>query len=151
MSGTTFDSKSNRWFALSGGGLLLVLAVGLLLTASDARSVMQGYGGGFTCRVNAYNKSCDPKVDDVTTSPKVPRARKGFAVNFSTTSGGEYLITAQRKAAKKKIKLADGVTAKGTFSIKKLGKRLKAGTYTVTVTITVNTKSASDKRTVKIK
>jgi hypothetical protein len=151
MSSITFGKQRRRSHAVIGGLVFAVLAAGLLQSGASARSIA-GYGPApATCQLNGYSVACAPAVKKVGTEPASPRAGKGFAVTFKTSSGGTYLIKAKRQGKKKSVTLADGMAGAGTVTIPAVGAGLKAGRYVLKVTITSagKTKTATDP--VKIK
>jgi hypothetical protein len=166
MTGGTHDSKRNPLVAVLGATVLLALAVGMLVSGAASGGApigaSGGYGGGGggggggygpvtpTCVVNGYSVPCPPEVEGVSTEPRVPRAGKGFAVNFRTSSGGTYTITAQRRGTSRKRTLAQGAAGAGKVTVKNLGKRLKAGRYFLRVTIKSGTASKTVRRTIRI-
>jgi hypothetical protein len=146
---STLSSKRNRWIAIPGAAVFLALAIGMIL-AGGQLPVASGYGAAPTCTVTGYTQTCDGKAEHVSTTPKKPKAGKGFTVKFKTSSGGTYKITAKRAGAKQKT-LTTGVAGIGSVSVTKLGKKLKAGKYNVKVTVTSNGKSGHASHSMTIK
>jgi hypothetical protein len=149
MPNNAFGAKRNPWVAIAGAIVFLAIAVGLIL-GSSATPNASGYGssggtkGGAPCKVGGYTKSCKGQVSNVAVNPKSPKAGAGFAVSFATQSGGKYTITAKKKKSKKATKLESGACGTGYVNRPGLGKKLKAGKYTVTVHVSNDKKSASD-------
>jgi hypothetical protein len=83
-----------------------------------------------------------PSLSHVTVTPKHPVKGKGFKVSFHTAAGGQYEVfysTGQMGDL-----LVGGETKDGPITTAKLGKKLRAGKYTVGVRVTVG----SDSKTV---
>jgi hypothetical protein len=156
MSSSASGPKRNPWIAIAGAIVFLALAVGLIL-GSSATPNASGYGssgggtkGGGPCKVGGYTKSCKGQVSNVTVNPKKPKAGAGFAVSFSTQSGGKYTIKAKKKKSKKSHTLESGACGTGFVNRPGLGTKLKKGKYTVTVHVSNDGKSASDHTPLKI-
>lgn len=148
MSSISSTSRSS-WITRGGMAVFLALALGLLL--SQGSSSGAGYGNPAPAPAcSGYHQVCKAQVSGVATRPHVPTAGKSFTVKFSTTSGGEYKITAKRKGAAKSVTLSRGAAGTGAMSVKHLGKKLKKGTYTLVVTVTAGSSSAHAKHTVRI-
>jgi hypothetical protein len=153
MSDSSFSAQRNPWITRGGAAVFLALAIGLLVSAGGPMRAL-GYGPSTrptTC--GGYHMICAAQVGSVSTAPRVPIAGRGFTVSFKTTSGGVYGITVQRRGAAKPTTLSSGAAGVGSMSIKKLGKRLKAGNYSLVVTISSSSNSTTDeaKRALKIK
>jgi hypothetical protein len=145
---------------LAGAAVLIALAIGLLNGGADAAPVSSsGYGdGGPTyppgtrfCTVGeGYNaRPCDGKVSDLSNKPRKPVKGKGFVVKFKSSSGGTYRVFAKKD--KKTYELAEGVSGIATVETGKVGKKLRAGRYALSVKVTNNEKSdtASKKLTIR--
>ena len=142
-------ARRNPWIVLAGAAVLIALAIGLLNGGADAAPVSSsGYGGGTTLppgtvyctQGEGYNQTaCDPEIHDLSNKPRKPDKGKGFVVSFKTDSGGTYRVFAKR--AKKTHKLADGVSGVATVKTGRVGKKLRAGKYTLGVKVTSNQKS----------
>lgn len=139
MSSTTSSTPRNAWITRGGAALFLALAVGLLL--SQGSSIGAGYGAPAPACAG-YHQVCKAQVAGVATHPRVPKAGKGFAVSFTTSSGGKYVIAAKRKHAARSVVLSRGVAGTGALSVKRLGKKLHRGSYTLVVTVTTNATKA---------
>lgn len=151
--------KRNPWIAIAGAVVFLALAVGLILGSGGTSRAARGYGGGggasnggAACHVGGYTTSCKGQISNVAVNPSNPKKGDGFAVSFSTQSGGKYTIKAKRKKkhAGKAKTLESGVAGTGAVNRPGLGTKLKAGKYTVTVTIKNDGHKASDHAPVKI-
>jgi hypothetical protein len=152
--------RVNVWIALAGLLLLGALAFGLAQSGANATAPVSagGYGGATTgvgngkapCRQlqNGYQVPCPSDASGVKTKPKEPTAGDGFKVGFDSKSGGAYKVTATRKS-KTKV-LEQGATGAGHTTTKKVGKGLKAGTYTVKVSVTSAGKADTAKHSVTI-
>ena len=152
MSGSTVRAERNPWITRLGGGVFLALAVGLVFSVgSNAR--MQGYGEPRPVQCGGYHQAvCAAQVSDVFTMPRTPKVGKGFAVHFQTSSGGTYSIKAKRKGATRSKTLSTGATGTGEQEVKRLGKKLKAGEYRITVKVTNSAQQSDSARdTVRIK
>ena len=151
MSGSTAAAERNPWITRLGAIVFLALAVGLVVSVgSNAR--MQGYGQPRPVECGGYHQAvCAAQVSDVFTKPTAPRAGKGFAVHFQTSSGGKYAIKAKRKGSTTSKTLSTGATGVGEQAVTKLGKKLKAGEYRITVKVTNVEKSDTATDTLRIK
>ena len=152
MPGTASEAQRNPWVTRGGIALFVMLALGLVLSVGRV-SAQRGYGdpnpsptcGGY------HQQNCDAEVGDVGTKPERPRAGKGFTVTFTTTSGGNYSIKAKRKGASKSKLLSEGLAGIGDISVKHLGKKLKPGTYAVSVVVTAGTTTDKTKHSIRIR
>jgi hypothetical protein len=160
MPRNALQAKRNPWIAIAGALVFLALAIGLILGSGGTSTAANGYGGGAAskgggpCKVGGYTKSCKGQVSNVTVKPTNPKKGAGFAVSFSTQSGGKYGIKAKLSGKKNKKTsaktLESGVAGTGYVNRPALGKTLKAGKYTVTVSVKNDGKSATDKTSLKI-
>jgi hypothetical protein len=152
--------RVNVWIVLAGLLLLAALAFGLAQSGANATAPVSagGYGGANTgvgngkapCRQlqGGYQVLCPSQVSGVKSKPKTPTAGKGFKVGFDSKSGGAYKVSAVHK--KKTTVLEQGATGAGHTTTKKVGKSLKAGKYTVVVTVTGGGKPETAKHGVTI-
>ena len=75
-----------------------------------------------------------PSLSAVTISPSQPTKGKGFKVSFKTKAGGTYEVF--YSTGQSGDLLTDGTTKTGTITTAKLGKKLRAGKYTLGVRVT---------------
>lgn len=129
--GTTFSSQRNPLVTRTGAAVFLALALGLLLLQGPGRAL--GYGTTPPA-CTGYHVVCKAQVSGLRTVPISPRVGAGFTASFKTTSGGEYTLKAVRKGARTKL-LSHGVIGSGSVSLKRLGKKLNSGKYTLVVSI----------------
>jgi hypothetical protein len=150
MTGSSNSSASrNPWITRAGALVFVALAVGLIVAVGGASA---GYGPApTTSACTGYHVVCAAQVGNLHTVPSTPRAGHGFTVGFSTESGGKYTITALRHGHTTATRLSTGIVGAGQDSVKGLGKHLKAGVYTLKVTMTANGKSAHARHTLTIK
>lgn len=152
--------RLNVWIALPGLLLLGALAFGLLqsgagavapLAAGSYQQPGTGSGNGkVACHQlqGGYQVPCPADASSVSTKPKSPTAGKGFKVSFQSKSGGGYSVIAIHK--KKKTTLESGATGAGKTTTKTVGKKLKAGSYTIQVTVTAAGKPDKAKHSITI-
>jgi hypothetical protein len=152
--------RINAWVALAGVLLLGALAFGLLQSGADAvapaaagsyNAPGTGTGNGKApCHQlqGGYQVPCPANVSSVSTKPKSPTAGKGFKVSFQSKSGGAYSVIAVHK--KSRTTLESGATGAGKTTTKTVGKKLKAGSYTVQVKVTSTGKPATAKHSIAI-
>ena len=152
--------RLNVWIALAGVMLLGALAFGLLQSGADAvppagaasyNAPGTGTGNGKpACHQlqGGYQVPCPADVSSVSTKPKSPTAGKGFKASFQSKSGGAYSVIAVHK--KKKTTLESGATGAGKTTTKTVGKKLKAGSYVIQVTVTAAGKPDKAKHSITI-
>jgi hypothetical protein len=152
--------RVNVWIALAGLLLLGALAFGLVQSGANATAPVSagGYGGATTgtgngkapCRhlQNGYQVPCASDARSVSTTPASPTAGKGFKVSFKSTSGGAYKVVAKHKKTSKVLE--QGATGAGKTTTKKVGKGLKAGSWTMVVTVTSSGKPDTAKHSITI-
>jgi hypothetical protein len=140
-------SKPNLWVALAGAALVLALAIGLVVGggANASQTSAAGYGGGgggngngnpaATCGQGGYGgpELCPSQVSGISNKPAKPKKGRGFKVSFKSKSGGAYTAFVIRR--QKQTILEAGGTGTGKTTTKKVGKDLKAGKYSLRVSI----------------
>jgi hypothetical protein len=75
-----------------------------------------------------------PSLSAVDISPNQPTKGKGFKVSFKTKAGGTYEVF--YSTGQSGDLLVSGKTKTGTITTAKLGKKLRAGKYTLGVRVT---------------
>lgn len=150
-AGNAYGAGRNPWITRVAVGVFLALAVGMILWQGPGRAL--GYGAPAPTQCGGYHTVCQAQVASVNTNPNVPTAGKGFTVGFTTNSGGKYVIKSRRSGATKSVTLSSGVAGTGRITVRHLGKKLRAGAYTVSVTVasTVNASRAKASHKIRIK
>lgn len=158
-------SQRNPWIVLAGAILVIALAVGLLQGGAGAAPVgSAGYGGGgdtgggtgngqppASCGGGGYGGvPCPSEVSNVSNAPSKPVKGKGFKVTFTSKSGGAYRVFVVRKG--NKTILENGFTGAGKTTTQKVGKKLKAGKYSLRVRVQSSSRLKADvaEKTLKI-
>ena len=148
MTGPSTRAPRNPWITRAGVLVFAALAIGLVVAVGG---VAASYGPAPTpTACSGYHVVCAAQVGHVHTTPGTPRAAHGFAVGFSTQSGGKYAISVVRRGHTTSTHLAGGVVGVGANTVRGLGKHLRAGSYVLTVTMTASGKSVHAKHTLTI-
>lgn len=108
-------SLRNPWIALA------LTALGIGFMQADANGA-------------PASAAAAPSLSKVTIAPEQPTKGDGFKVSFKSSAGGKYEIF--YSTGQSGDLLIDGATKNGTFTTKKLGKKMRAGKYTLGVRIT---------------
>jgi hypothetical protein len=103
-------------------------SIALAVTALGI-GLMQGGASASPVRAAA-----SPSLSQVVVTPKSPAKGDGFKVSFKTKAGGTYEVF--YSTGQSGDLLVSGKTKTGTITTAKLGKKLRAGKYTLGVRVT---------------
>jgi hypothetical protein len=133
MTYATIRPGRNRSIALACAAA--IAAAGLTQTGAVASPVTSAATG--------------PSLSHVDITPNQPTKGKGFKVSFKTKAGGTYEVF--YSTGQSGDLLVDGPTKTGTITTAKLGKKLRAGKYTLGVRVTKSGKQKTVTKPLVIK